>query len=196
MAYTSKGNILFEKSGQAPSPSKDFHQLLVTESEVLWRSWRISLRKDQIRIPPSQKRISLEDFRYDTVTHADISRIFGEAFLNYVQGIIYDDWLIRMPDKVIMNILHHLDLTDIIRMAQTCTALRKVCSRDELWKSIYAKYSGKMREEVQILAKDIGWRKTFFTNKLQLQKEVSRLRKSADKKRMEKELKMIHQSQF
>lgn len=181
----SRGHVLFEKSGQAPSPSKDFHQLLVTEGEVLFRSWRISLRKDQLKVPPSQKRVSHEDFRYDALTEADITRIFGSDVLHYIQGIIYGDWLIRMPENVLMRIVKELDLTDLINVSKVCKVLRKVCSSDELWRDLYAKFSVKVNDDIKTLATEFGWKKMFFTNKLQLQKEVSRMRKSVDSKKRE-----------
>ena len=187
MPYMSKGHILFEKSGQAPAPSKDFHQLLVTETEVLFRSWRISLRKDQLKVPPSQKRVTHEDFRYDAIMEADITRIFGCETLHYIQGVIFGDWLIRMPENVLLKIVHGLELTDLIKVSQVCKTLRKVCSSDDLWQNLYAKYSGKVTDDMKALARDFGWKKLFFTNKLQLQKEVSRLRKSADSKKRERQ---------
>ena len=188
MPYMSRGHILFEKSGQAPAPSKDFHQLLVTETEVLFRSWRISLRKDQIKVPPSQKRVGHEDFRYDTIMEADITRIFGSDVLHYIQGIIFGDWLIRMPENVMMKIVKELDLTDLIHVSHVCRVLRKACSSDELWRDLFAKYSGKVTDDMKTLAMEFGWKKMFFTNKLQLQKEVSRMRKSADLKKKERDL--------
>ena len=175
-------------SGQAPPPCKDFHQIIVTESEVLFRSWKISLRKDQIKIPPSQKRVSHVDFRDDTVVEADIARIFGSGILHYIQGIIFGDWLIRMPEEVLMKIVKELDLTDLIHVSHVCRTLRTVCSSDELWQDIYAKYSGKVTDDIKTLALELGWKRMFFTNKLQLQKEVSRMRKSADSKKKDKEI--------
>jgi len=186
MPYISRGNILFEKSGQAPPPCKDFHQVIVTEKEVLFRSWRISLRKDQIKIPPSQRRISHEDFRDDTIMDSDITRIFGSDVLHYIQGVVFDDWLIRMPVSVLTKIVRELDLTDVISVSHVCRFLRKVCSSNELWQDLYAKYSGKVTDDIKTLATELGWKRMFFTNKLQLQKEVSRMRKSADS-RKEKE---------
>ncbi len=102
--------------------------------------------------------------------------------------MMYGDWLIRMPEKVTFQIINSLELTDIISLSQCCMFLKKLCSKDDLWRDIYAKHSTRrVTEDVRELARDIGWKKTFFTNKLQLQKEVSRLRKSADLKRREKE---------
>ena len=152
----------------------------------MFRSWKISLRKDQIKIPPSQKRLCHEEFRDDTIMEADISRIFGSDILHYVQGVVFGDWLIRMPSGVLMKIVRELDLTDVINVSHVCRVLRKICSSDELWRDLYAKNSGKVTDDIKTLATEFGWRRMFFTNKLQLQKEVSRMRKSADSKNKDK----------
>ena len=183
MPTMSSGHLLFEKTGQAPSPSKDFHQLLVTNTEVKWRTWKISLRKDQINIPPSQKRVSHEDFRYDTIIPADISRVFGPDILHYVQGLVFGDWLIRIPEALVIKIASYLDLLDIARLAQVCKFLRQVCLADKLWEILYIKHSGKVTYEMREVAEEMGWKKMFFSNKLQIQKEVSRLRRSAELKK-------------
>jgi len=94
--------------------------------------------------------------------------------------------LIRMPVSVLTKIVRELDLTDVISVSHVCRFLRKVCSSNELWQDLYAKYSGKVTDDIKTLATELGWKRMFFTNKLQLQKEVSRMRKSADS-RKEKE---------
>jgi len=68
------GTLLVEKTGQAPSPSKDFNQLLVTENQVILRTWRISIRKDQRYIPPSQLKVPVAEFDEDTLLQTDVTR--------------------------------------------------------------------------------------------------------------------------
>ena len=177
----SKGNVLFEQSGQAPSPSKDFHQLLVTDDFVIWRTWKISLRKEQM-IPPSQNKQSHEDFYYDSTVSADIKRVFGEEIIRYVNCIVCHDWLYRMGDDILVKIFCYLDLVDIGRLARICRHFRTICNGNQLWKDIYLKHCPSITLEVSNLGEEVGWKKLFFTNKLQLQKEVSRLRRSADAK--------------
>lgn len=175
--------IIFEKTGQAPSPSKDFHQLIVTDTLVIWRSWKISLRKDQMGIPPSQNKQSHEDFYFDVVVSADIKRVFGEDILRYIECIVNKDWLVRMKNEVLMNIFSCLNLSDIGKLPMVCRHFRTVCNTNNFWKKIYAMHSSSLTPNVEQLGNDMGWKKMFFTNKLQLQKEASRLRRSADAKR-------------
>ena len=170
----SRGKILFEKTGQAPAPSKDFHQLLMTETEVIWRTWRISVRKDQRYIPPSQRRVPFADFDDDSLIQIDITRVFGEDTLRLVHAIACGDWLIRLPAHVIVRIASYLDLEDIVRVGAVCKFLRKVCSSDELWEEIYRSHCGTVTDETKSVAREIGWKKVFFTNKLQLQVQLRR----------------------
>ena len=168
------GTILFEKTGQAPSPSKDFHQLLVTENLVILRTWRISVRKDQRYIPPSQRKVPLEEFDEDTTLQTDISRIFGEETLRLVYSIVCKDWLARLPKNILIRIASFLDLVDIARLGSVCKSLRKVCSSDELWEKIFITHCDTITDETRALAKELGWKKVFFTNKLQLQVQMRR----------------------
>jgi F-box protein 36 len=168
------GHILYEKTGQAPAPSKDFHQLLVSETEVTLRGWKVSVRKDQRLIPPSQRKISWDEFDEDTRMQSEISRIFGEETLSQVHALICGDWLIRLPVDLIMKLCGYLELQDIARLAQVCRKLRDVCCSDKLWENIYRTHCDTVTEKVISLAAEVGWKKLFFTNKLQLQKEMRR----------------------
>ena len=179
------GTILFEKTGQAPSPSKDFHQLLVTENLVILRTWRISVRKDQRYIPPSQRKVPLEEFDEDTTLQTDISRIFGEETLRLVYSIVCKDWLARLPKNILIRIASFLDLVDIARLGSVCKSLRKVCSSDELWEKIFITHCDTITDETRALAKEVGWKKVFFTNKLQLQVQMRR-RKERHSAKLEK----------
>lgn len=168
------GTILFEKTGQAPSPSKDFHQLLVTETQVILRTWKITVRKDQRYIPPSQRKVPNEEFHEDTMMQTEISRIFGENILRIVYGIVCKDWLARLPKPVLIRIATFLDLVDIARLSSVCRSLHKVCSGDELWEEIFTTHCDTVSDETRALAQEVGWRKVFFTNKLQLQVQMRR----------------------
>lgn len=170
----SRGTILFEKTGQAPAPSKDFHQLLVTDTEVIWRTWRISVRKEQRYIPPSQRRVPLADFDEDSLMESDITRVFGEDTLRLIHATACGDWLVRLPSHIIVHIASFLDLVDVVRVGAVCKFLRKVCSSDELWEKVYLAHCGSVTDETRSVAQEMGWRKVFFTNKLQLQVQLRR----------------------
>ena len=179
----SAGKILIEKTAQAPPPSKDFHQLLVNETEVIWRTWKISLRKDQRYIPPSQKKVPWEDFDYDEILQNDINRVFHENTLRLVHATVCGDWLVRLPTKVVVHIASNLDLIDIVRLGAVCKFLRKVCSGDELWEKIFCAHCDNVTDEMRAIAQEVGWKKLFFTNKLQLQVQVRRRKEKLGKKK-------------
>ncbi|KXJ16973.1 F-box only protein 36 [Exaiptasia diaphana] len=144
----SKGIVYVEKAGQAPSPSKDFHQLVVTETEVIWRTWRIALRRDERGIPPNQKKVLWADFEQEELIQSDINRVFGEEMLRLVHGIACGDWLVRLPPRVIVRLTRFLGVIDVVRLSSL--------NRDIV------------TDEMKAMAKDIGWRKAFLTNKMHL----------------------------
>ncbi|XP_038430017.1 F-box only protein 36 isoform X9 [Canis lupus familiaris] len=49
---------LFEIVGQGPAPSKDYYQLLVTRSQVIFRWWKISLRSEYRSAKPGETKDS------------------------------------------------------------------------------------------------------------------------------------------
>ena len=107
---------------------------------------------------------------------SEISRIFGEEALSQVHALICGDWLIRLPVDLIVRLCTYLTLQDIARLAMVCRRTREICSSDQLWEQIYRSHCDTVTEEMISLATEVGWQKLFFTNKLQLQKEVRRLK--------------------
>jgi len=169
--------VFIEKVGQAPSPSKDFHQLVVNEKEVIWKTWRIAIRRDQRGLPPTQKKTSWDEFDDDALLQSDISRVFGEDTLKHVHAIVCGDWLIRLPPRVIVHIGSFLDLIDIVHLGAVCKYTRKICASDLLWEKIFLAYCDTVTDEMKTLAKEIGWKKVFFANKLELRVKLRRLKK-------------------
>jgi F-box protein 36 len=171
--------VLFETTDVAPSPCKDFWQVLVTVNEVILRWWKISLRNDA-KIAPGQLKESYQDFLDDYRAHSDIQMNFGKNTLEYVtrlaQGHI--DYLPRLSDKLLINIIQFLGLDDISRLAVVSKQFNKLCQSDELWRSLYLGVSlAKCRTAdaaLETLAQEVGWRKLYFTNKLQLQVQLRR----------------------
>lgn len=176
-----KAKKLFETSSQAPSPSKDYCQLIVTEKGVVMRRWKITLRNASSRhaTAPTEDCISYEDFLYDTQRQKDVEYIFGREVAYQVKRILggTNDELSKLPTSVMVNIAAYLDLQSISSLSQVNKHLKEVCSSDQLWEKLYLSHQGKPAEEVISLAKSMGWRQVFFMNKLHLQKELSRRRR-------------------
>ena len=171
-----KPKVLLEKRGQAPSPLKDYHQLQVTEEHVTMITWKISLRKDSIGKGPVQNKLTHEEFYYDTQMTSAIRNVFGAHVQLLVEGLVHGDWLARMETPLLTQIFSYLDLSDIFRTSLVCRYFHHVCNGDALWRRVYEMYCGDTSPDVVRLGREMGWKKMFFTNKLQIRKEVSRLR--------------------
>uniref|UniRef100_A0A452UR87 F-box only protein n=1 Tax=Ursus maritimus TaxID=29073 RepID=A0A452UR87_URSMA len=156
---------LFEIVGQGPAPSKDYYQLLVTRSQVIFRWWKISLRSEYRSTKPGEAKESHEEF-------LDNSHLQGKF-----------DFLERLSDKLLLNIISYLDLEDIARLSQTSRRFAQLCTSDKLWETIVQSACDTVTPDMRALAEDIGWRQMFFTNKLQLQRQLQRKRKQGEEKR-------------
>ena len=88
------GKKLFETTQQAPPPSKDFIQMLVTEKGVIFRRFPISLRgvTQGAVLTPTEKLMTLEDFKLDHEFQEEVKRNFGSAVLEQVSGM---PWVAR-----------------------------------------------------------------------------------------------------
>ena len=79
---------LFETTKQAPSPSKDYVHVLVTEGGVVVRRFPITLRGvTQGAVPcPTEKIVTLEEFQIDVDLQSEIGRTFGSEILTQVKS--------------------------------------------------------------------------------------------------------------
>ncbi|XP_078306928.1 F-box only protein 36 isoform X3 [Panthera onca] len=145
---------LFEIVGQGPAPSKDYYQLLVTRSQVIFRWWKVSLRSEYRSAKPGEAKDTHEEFLENS----------------HLQGKF--DFLERLSDNLLLSIISYLDLEDIARLSQTSRRFAKLCMSDELWEKIVHSCCDTITPDMRALAKDMGWRQMFFTNKLQLQRQI------------------------
>lgn len=175
-----KGLIHVEKAGQALAPSKDFHQLVVTENEVIWRTWRIALRREERGIPPSQKKIPWSDFEHDELLQSDINRVFGEETLRLVHGIACGDWLVRLPPRVVIRLASYLSVVDVVRLSSLNRYMKNVCSSDSVWRRIVRSHCEKVTDEMKSMANEVGWRKVFFKHNMHLRYKGKARRRTFD----------------
>lgn len=91
------GKRLLEITRQAPPPSKDYMQVLVTEGGVILRRIPITIRGvTQGAVPaPSEKVLSLEEFFIDLDFQGEITRAFGSEILKQVRECL--DFLPKIP---------------------------------------------------------------------------------------------------
>uniref|UniRef100_A0A8D2GY78 F-box only protein n=1 Tax=Urocitellus parryii TaxID=9999 RepID=A0A8D2GY78_UROPR len=153
---------LFEIVGQGPAPSKDYYQLLVTRSEIIFRWWKISLRSEHRSSKPGETKETHEDF----LENSHLQSKF--------------DFLERLSDDLLLYIISYLDLEDIARLSQTSRRFAKLCTSDILWEQIVQSSCDTITSDMRALAEDIGWRHLFFTNKLQLQRQLRKRKQTHD----------------
>ncbi|XP_007940304.1 F-box only protein 36 [Orycteropus afer afer] len=167
---------LFEIGGQGPAPSKDYYQLLVTRSQIIFRWWKISLRSEYRSAKPGEAKETHEDFLENSHLQVQVALIFGARIIDYVLNLCQGnfDYLERLSDALLLSIISYLDLQDIARLSQTSRRFAKLCVCDKLWEQIVQSACDTVTPDMRALAEDIGWKELFFTNKLQLQKRFRR----------------------
>lgn len=170
---------------QAPAPSKDYCQLILTFHHVIFRRWKITLHTDSESRCPREVRDTYDDFRYDENTQREIAHVFGKPMLNYLLNITEKgklDYLSRLPTNLIIKIISFLNLEDIARISQVSSQFRQLCKSDSVWMELYKTYySNEITNDLMRLAERDGWRKVFFTNKIKLQLELRRQKKQKPK---------------
>ncbi|KAI5281414.1 F-Box Only Protein 36 [Manis pentadactyla] len=109
-----------------------------------------------------------------TVLNLQIALIFGARIFDYICNLCKGkfDFLERLSDNLLLNIISYLDLEDIARLSQTSHRFGKLCKCDKLWEQIVQSACDHITPDMRALAEDVGWRQMFFTNKLQLQRQL------------------------
>ncbi|XP_075274081.1 F-box only protein 36 [Opisthocomus hoazin] len=172
---------VFEASGQALAPSKDFYQLLVTRREVIFRWWKISLRSEFRESRPGEIKASWEDFLDDSSLHIQSAIVFGAEVLEHVLSLCRGnyDFLERLPVPLLLHIFSFLELEDVARLSQVSRRFEMICNSNALWEKIVRNLWDTISPEMEELAQDVGWRQFFFTDRLQLQLRRRRQKRDA-----------------
>lgn len=173
---------LVDLAKQAPSPSKDWCQLIVTEKGLVCRRWKISIRGIARGGGPPPTEVALyffEEFQMDDSIQREIEFVYGTETLEQVIRVAcgHIDRLCSLPEKTVTKIFSYLDLQSIVRFGQVNRYLRQISNSNALWEDIYKHNCGTPSEDVKVLGDELGWKKVFFMDKLQLQKEISRRRR-------------------
>ncbi|XP_026005594.1 F-box only protein 36b [Astatotilapia calliptera] len=169
---------LFEVSGRGPAPIQSFYHFSVTKSDVIWRWWKISPRIVDRYSKPGELKQSHEDFLDDTWLHSEVRMVFGLRILEYTTALCrgHYDYLEHLSDSLLLRIINYLELEDVGQLGRTSRRFRKLCGSEEFWEQAVHRHCNTVSAEVASLAVEVGWRTIFFTNKLQLQKLISRRR--------------------
>ncbi|XP_052103743.1 F-box only protein 36-like [Mytilus californianus] len=179
--WLNEHNALVDFGATANAPSKDFYHVFVTQKEIVLRLWKIvpPTRADS-HTPPAEYRNSYKDFEFDDRCHSEIQRVAGEHTLDWLLAISrgHIDYLSRLPRDVLIKIILNLGLEDIGKLGRTSHQFKELCNSCDLWEQMYRLHTETaVTPELEDLAKEKGWKKLFFTNKLQLQLQLRRLKK-------------------
>nr|XP_055029587.1 F-box only protein 36a [Misgurnus anguillicaudatus]XP_055029588.1 F-box only protein 36a [Misgurnus anguillicaudatus] len=157
------GEVLFEIDGQGPAPSKDFYQLIITQKEVIWRWWKISMRSEFRGIPPGEIKHSHNYFVQDSALQEQLGVVFGRGILEYTLSLCQGDfdYLERLPDQLLLKILSYVSVQDIGHLSQTSRRFLKLCNSEEFWKSNLSHFNV-ITEDMEKLGKAMGWKKLFI----------------------------------
>ncbi|XP_074497879.1 F-box only protein 36a isoform X2 [Sebastes fasciatus] len=160
------GEDLFQISGQGPPPSKDFFQLLITKKEVIWRSWRISLRHENRGASPEEVKTSHHDFLHPQMsqTIGQVGLVFGKKILDYTRSLCQGkfDYLERLPDDSLLQILSYLGLKDMSILAQVSQRFRKLCNSEKFWEQIVRNRCVEFTGDLEGVGNAMGWRRMYF----------------------------------
>ncbi|XP_042352896.1 LOW QUALITY PROTEIN: F-box only protein 36b [Plectropomus leopardus] len=169
---------LFEISGNGPAPNKNFYYFAITNSEVIWRWWKISPRFVDRYSKPGELKEPHQDFLGDTWLQSEVSMVFGHRILQYTKALCqgHYDYLDRLSDSLLLRIINYLELEDVGQLGRTSHRFRQLCGSEEFWEQAVRRHCSTVSAEVASLALEVGWRSIFFTSKLQLQKLISRRR--------------------
>ncbi|XP_072248765.1 F-box only protein 36a [Leuresthes tenuis] len=159
------GEQLFQISSQGPPPAKDFFQLVVAKDQVIWTSWKISLRLEGRGIPPTRLKMTHGDFLHDKKLQYEVSTVFGQRILDYTLSLCRGDfdYLERLPDEVLLRILFFLGLKDSTLLAQVSHRFKTLCSSEGFWEQTVRTRCAGFTSDMEAIANAMGWRNTFFT---------------------------------
>ncbi|KAI5086767.1 F-box only protein 36, partial [Silurus meridionalis] len=82
------GETVLEVSAQGPAPIKDYYSFRVTQTEVIWRWWKISLRLDSRSMRPGEVRESHSEYLEDSrlQVHHNIQRFRESGTISVCKG--------------------------------------------------------------------------------------------------------------
>lgn len=152
--------------------------------QVIYRWWHISPRNMGKNEKPGEMKSSYEEFLNNDKTQHEIWRVFGEKTLEHVKGICngHLNYLQYLPKSLLIRILTFLSLEDVARFGSTCRQFRELSTSNDLWELLYMQHAGGRKvssthkADLQTLASELGWKKLYFTNRIQLQLLLSRQR--------------------
>ncbi|XP_074534855.1 F-box only protein 36a [Halichoeres trimaculatus] len=156
---------LFQICDQGPAPAKDFYQLAITKHEVIFRTWKISLRLGERGTAPIALKTTHHDFLHHKRLQEQVGAVFGPKTLEYAVSLCQGNfnYLDRLPDDILLRILSFLDLKDTTLLAQVSHRFRTLCNSEKFWEHTVRNRCAEFTNDMDSLANALGWRKMYFT---------------------------------
>uniref|UniRef100_A0A8C6WT01 F-box protein 36a n=1 Tax=Neogobius melanostomus TaxID=47308 RepID=A0A8C6WT01_9GOBI len=157
------GEQLYEIKGQGPPPEKDYFQLRISKNEVIFISWRISLRRGSWGVGPKEDKVSHQDLQQDKRFQSKILAVFGQRILDYTIMICEGkfDYLERLPEDILLKISSYLGLKDLAQLAQVSQSFREFCNSEKLWEK-RVRAVPEFTNDMEKVCSFIGWKQAFF----------------------------------
>ncbi|CBY22303.1 unnamed protein product [Oikopleura dioica] len=177
--------ILYTEQKQLPPPLKDYVTLNVTQDEIVIHHIRIcaaSLRHPQMAGSMNKThKASMSDFLNYGDLENKIVDWFGQPTLDIVKerakGNI--DFLNRLPEEAKIAILTRLPLEELPKMGLLNKEFAELCKSNELWEKMCEQNGITIDENVRSLGLQIGFKKIFFSNKVEIQRHIRKMKKQS-----------------
>ncbi|XP_034723686.1 F-box only protein 36a isoform X2 [Etheostoma cragini] len=140
-------------------------KLLCNYIEVIWRSWEISVRHDARGAAPKELKTSHSDFIHHKMLQQQVGAVFGERILEHTKSLCQGkfDYLERLPDDIMLQILSYLELKDTTLLAQASQRFRELCNSEKFWEQNVRNRCAEFTCDMEGIGNCMGWRKMFFT---------------------------------
>ncbi|XP_025021453.1 F-box only protein 36-like isoform X2 [Python bivittatus] len=97
-------------------------------------------RKEKRRLNPGSRAQNAlwTEGRKGQTWREQVQSIFGKGMLKYTLNLCHGhyDFLVRMPENLIVHIMSFLNVEDIEQLSKTCKRFQQLCKTDEFWERI------------------------------------------------------------
>ncbi|XP_017797438.1 PREDICTED: biorientation of chromosomes in cell division protein 1-like 1 [Habropoda laboriosa] len=155
-----------EKYSVAPSPSRDYYGLRVSEDQVTLYLWRISHGPHKT---PLVRTSDFDDFNQDRQLQEEIRRIFGEYLLKHVKNIVSgNNNLLTLPKCLIERLIRYLKVQDIAKLLSLSHVSKEIFDDNFVWAALHKKYKQRTRNRYEeFYTPTYNWKQLFQLRHMQ-----------------------------
>ncbi|CAK9805310.1 F-box only protein 36 [Anthophora plagiata] len=154
-----------EKYSVAPSPSRDYYGLRVSNDKVILYLWRISHGPHKT---PLVRTSDFDDFNRDYQLQEEIRRIFGEYLLKHVRNIASgNNTLLTLPKCLIEKLIKYLTVQDIAKLSSLSHISKEIFDDNFVWATLYKKYKRTKNKYEESRIYTYNWKQLFQLGHMQ-----------------------------